>query len=377
MPNIHRHRQGQGTETSHAGTVLTHNERKLAETDRTMTHDEQKLGVAIHGVGDVAYAHAASWMKNPYAEIVSVSSRSAESAKALARKFQLDCAIATSFEELLRNDRVQIVNISGPNQVHAGQAMAAAESGRHVLVEKPMVLSMQDNRALRDAIEKSGVKSIVSFVLRWNPMFESLKTLLAAGTIGELFYVEVDYWHGLGPSYRGWEWASRTSTGGSANLLAGCHAVDAMRWFVGDDVTEVSAMSNNKKGLYEYDANVVAMMKFRGGVIGKTSVLLDAIIPYSFNVDLIGTEGAVRDNRLWTPKLLPGQSHWTTFPTITPDSGDVHHHPFDAQINHFVDCIRNNVESHCSVADAFKTHELCLAIDQSLAAGGSTVQLPL
>ncbi len=342
-----------------------------------MTGNERKLGVAIHGVGDVAKAHASSWLKNPQVEIVSISSRRSESARALAREFDLTCSIPERFEDVLTDERVDIVNISGPNQVHAEQAIAAAQSGRHVLVEKPMVMSMDENRALRDAVQDAGVRSIVSFVLRWNPMFESLKSVLATQTIGELFYAEVDYWHGLGPSYRGWPWASKTATGGSANLLGGCHAVDAMRWFVEDEVVEVSAMSNNKKGLYEYDANVVAIVKFRNGVIGKTSVLLDAVIPYSFNVDLIGTEGAARDNRLWAPRLLPGQDDWTTVPTITPDSGDVSHHPFDAQINHFVACIQNEVESHCNVADAYKTHELCLAIDQSLANGGCPINLPL
>ncbi len=342
-----------------------------------MTNGERKLGVAIHGVGDVAQAHAASWLKNPHVEIVSVSSRNPASARTLAKKYNLNCTIAERYEDVLRDERVDIVNISGPNQVHADQAIAAARAGRHILVEKPMVLSMDQNRALRDAVHEAGVRSIVSFVLRWNPMIESLKSLLASATIGELFYAEVDYWHGLGPWYRGWPWASKTATGGSANLLAGCHAVDAMRWLVADEVAEVSAMSNNQKGLYEFDANVVATIKFRNGVISKTSVLLDAAIPYSFNVDLIGTEGAVRDNRLWAPKLLPGQNDWTTFPTITPDSGDVHHHPFDAQINHFVECIRDQIESHCNVADAYKTHELCLAIDQSLAQGGRPISLPL
>jgi predicted dehydrogenase len=342
-----------------------------------MTDNERKLGVAIHGVGEVAYAHAASWLKNPHVEIVSVSSRNPASAQALVDKYRLSCSVPTHFEELLEDDRVDIVNISGPNQVHAEQAIAAAQSGRHILVEKPMVLTMQQNRALRDAVAQAGVRSIVSFVLRWNPMFENLKSLLARQTIGDLFYAEVDYWHGLGPSYHGWPWASKIATGGSANLLGGCHAIDAMRWFVGDDVVEVSAFSNNKKGYYEYDANVVAIVKFRSGVIGKSSVLLDAEIPYTFNVDLIGTEGAARDNRLWAPDLLPGQSGWTTIPSITPDSGDVHHHPFDAQINHFVQCIRDGVESHCNVADAYKTHELCLAIDRSLADGGQCVKLPL
>ena len=60
----------------------------------------------------------------------------------------------------------------------------------------------------------------------------------------------------------------------------------------------------------------------------------------------------------------------------TPDSGDVHHHPFDAEMNHLVDCIREDRESHCSVADAYHTHEVCLAIDRSLANGGRPVKLP-
>jgi predicted dehydrogenase len=160
-------------------------------------------------------------------------------------------------------------------------------------------------------------------------------------------------------------------------LLAGCHAVDAIRWFIRDEVAEVSAYGNNPKGLYEYPANVVAVLKFRGGAIGKTSTLLDSDMPYAFNIDLAGTEGTLRDNRVWSKKLFPGQTSWSTVPTILPDSGAVEHHPFDAQMNHLVDCIRAGRESHCNVADAYFTHELCLAIDQSLAEGGRPVTLPL
>ncbi|MCU0961170.1 MAG: Gfo/Idh/MocA family oxidoreductase [Pirellulaceae bacterium] len=342
-----------------------------------MSQLEGKLGVAIHGVGDVAYAHAASWRKNPHVEIVSVSSRNPESARQLVDRLQLTCPVRPTMEEVLRDERVQIVNLSGPNHVHAEQAIAAAEAGRHVLVEKPMALTLAECRAVRDAIARHGVKSIVGFVLRWNPLLESLKSLVSQNGLGQLFYAEVDYWHGLTPAYRGWEWASRIATGGSAMLFGGCHAVDALRWLAGDEVAEVAAFGHNPHGLYEYPPNVVAAVKFRNGMVGKTSVLLDAKIPYTFNIDLLGTEGAARDNRLWLPRLLPGQRQWTAFPTIGPDSGDVHHHPFDAQINHFVECIRQDVESHCNVADTFHTHELCLAIDQSLAAGGTVVRLPL
>jgi len=339
--------------------------------------EDGKLGVAIHGAGWVAGAHAASWLKNPHARIVSVSSRRKESARKLADQFHLDCAVRDDFDEVLRDDRVDIVNISGPNHVHTSQGIAAAQAGKHMLMEKPMCLSMEENRALRDAVARAGVRSVVSFVLRWNPLLESLKSLLAQGAVGQMIYVEVDYWHRIGDWWSGWGWARTKASGGSTMLLGGCHAADALRWFAGDEAAEVSAYSNNVTGRFEYDANVVAAVKFRSGVIGKTSALFDAEMPYSFNIDIAGTEGTLRDNRVWSKKLLPGQTAWATVPTILPDSADVEHHPFDAEINHFVECIRAGTESHCNIADAYHTHELCIAIDRSIEQGGRSVTLPL
>lgn len=339
--------------------------------------EDGKLGVAIHGAGWVAGAHAASWLKNPHARIVSVSSRRKESARKLADQFHLDCAVRDDFDEVLRDDRVDIVNISGPNHVHTSQGIAAAQAGKHMLMEKPMCLSMEENRALRDAVAQAGVRSVVSFVLRWNPLLESLKSLLAQGAVGQMIYVEVDYWHRIGDWWSGWGWARTKASGGSTMLLGGCHAADALRWFAGDEAAEVSAYSNNVTGRFEYDANVVAAVKFRSGVIGKTSALFDAEMPYSFNIDIAGTEGTLRDNRVWSKKLLPGQTAWATVPTILPDSADVEHHPFDAEINHFVECIRAGTESHCNIADAYHTHELCIAIDRSIEQGGRSVTLPL
>ncbi len=336
-----------------------------------------KLGVAIHGAGWVAGAHAASWKKNPHAEVVSVSDLHRERAEQLADRCQFDCTIRDNYDEVLRDDRVDIVDICGPSHVHTEQGIAAAEAGKHLLVEKPIALSVEENRRLRDAVAKAGVKSLAGFVLRWNPAVETAKSLVVSGAIGELFYLELDYWHGLGPSHHAWDLHSSKKTGGSAMLLGGCHAADAMRWLAGDEVAEVSAFSNNKKGLFEYDANVVAVMRFGSGIVGKTSALFDCEMPYQLNLDLLGTEGAVRDNRLWSRKLLAGQTGWTTYPTILPTSADVHHHSFDAEMNHFVRCILEDRESHCNIADAYRTHELCMAIDRSLEQAGRPVNLPL
>jgi len=338
---------------------------------------ERKLGVAIHGVGEVAHAHAASWLKCPDCRIVSVSSRQTSSAQQLVAKLGLDCPVRATYAEVLADPAVDILNLSGPNHVHAEQAIAAAQAGKHLMVEKPMAITPEQNRDLRDAVARAGVKSVVSFVLRWNPLVKNLKSLLAGGAIGELFYTEVDYWHGLGDAWTGWEWARRRDSGASAMLLAGCHAVDALRYLAAKPVAQVAAVSNNQTGRFEYPANVAAVVTFADGSIGKTSVLLDACLPYQFNIDLVGTEGAIRDNRLWSKRLLPGQTGWTVMNTVLPDSGAVGHHPFDAQMQHLVDCIVRDEASHCDVADAFATHEVCMAIDRSAALGGQPVRLPL
>jgi len=338
---------------------------------------DRKLGVAIHGAGSVARAHAASWQKCDGAEIVSVSSRRLETAQKFADELGLECTVTDDFDAVLADERVDIVNLSGPNQVHAAQGIAAAQAGKHLMIEKPMCLTADENRRLRDAVAAAGVKSVVSFVLRWNPLLEGLRSLLGRGAVGDLFYVEVDYWHGIADWYSGWQWAHTRETGGSTMLLGGCHAADAIRFLAGSEVVEVAAFGNNIKGGFEYDANVVAMLKFENGMIGKTSALFDAEIPYSFNIDLVGTEGTLRDNRIWSKPLFPGQTDWTELKTIMPDSGDVDHHPFDAQMDHLVECVNQERESHCNVAGAFHSHEICLGIDQSIAEGGKPVRLPL
>ena len=335
-----------------------------------------KLGVAIHGAGWVAGAHAVSWRKNPHVEIVSIGARHRERAERFAERFGLHCAVRTSLDEVLADPRVDIVDIAGPSHVHAEQGMAAARAGKHILVEKPIALTMEENRALRDAVAEAGVKSITSFVARFNPEVATLKSLIQSGAIGRLFYAEIDYWHSIKPTHHAWHLHSKKKTGGSAMLLGGCHAVDALRWLVDDEAEEVSAYSNNPKALFEYDANVVAIIRFRNGVIAKTSTLFDSQMPYAFNIDLAGTDGTLRDNRIWSNRLFPGQTDWARVPTVMMDSADVMHHAFDQQIDYFVDCIRHDRQPHCSIADGYRSHELCMAIDRSLETG-VPVRLPL
>jgi predicted dehydrogenase len=92
-------------------------------------------------------------------------------------------------------------------------------------------------------------------------------------------------------------------------------------------------------------------------------------------VEIFGDKGSVKNNRLWSHKF-PGQSDWIEIPAIAPDSSDVTHHPFQAQIDHFVECIERDVESHCNLEDAIKTHEVVFAAQECYRTG-RPVALPI
>ncbi|HZP84872.1 MAG TPA: Gfo/Idh/MocA family oxidoreductase [Chthonomonadaceae bacterium] len=337
----------------------------------------KKLGVAIHGAGWVAGEHIRSYQKNPHTEVVSISSRTRESAEARAREAGLtDVTITTDYEAVLKDPRVDIVSLCTPPNLHAQETIQAAQAGKHILIEKSVANDLASLRAMQEAVQKAGVKTVVSFVLHWNPQFLWIHRMLEEDAIGPLFYAEVDYWHNIGPQYKQYAWNIYKEVAGSVLLSAGCHAVDAIRHFVKDTVVEVMAYSNKRNQEYEYDTNLVGILKFAGGAIGKVSASFDVRCPYAFNIDLLGDKGAIRDNHIYAKDFFAGQTDWITVPTIRPDSGDVTHHPFDGEIGHFIDCILNDKESFVNLADAAITHEVCYALDKS-AETGQPVKLPL
>lgn len=327
------------------------------------------LGVAILGTGDVSNGHIRAWKTHPETEVRAILSRDRARAEAFVRAHGLEgCRAYTSLDELLKQDGLDIVSICTPHHLHAEQGIAAAQSGRHVVVEKPVALNLEDLRKLDRAIREANVRSIVSFVLRWNPLFEMIRALLAKNTIGDLFYGEVDYLHGITPALPLYPWVRQRAYGGSALLTAGCHAVDALRWFAQQEATEVFCYANTSPGNplnYEYEPNSVALIQFAGGMMGKVATSIESVAPYTFPIALMGNQGTIRNNRVFS-RHWTGQTGWATIPTILPDSGAVDHHPFVPQMAHFVECIRTGAESHCSVADTVKTHEICLAAGLSL-----------
>ncbi len=339
----------------------------------------KELGVGIIGTGWVAGAHIHAIEANPHTEVRGMVSRDKARAAARAEELGLTrCRAYDHLEEMLNDPGIQIVSIATPHHLHVEQGIAAAKAGKHIILEKPVALDLAGLRALQAAVRAAKVKTVVCFVLRWNPLFEMIKTFLAQGAIGNLFLAEVDYLHGIGPWYAQYEWNTKKAIAGSSLLTAGCHAVDGLRWFVGKKAVEVFAYSNvsPKNPLsYEYEPNSLTIVKFEDGTLGKVASSVECRQPYIFNIQLVGDQGTIRNNQVFSTGWT-GQKGWATFPTIMPDSGDVSHHPFADEVNHFVDCIQNNRESHCNLEDAALTHEICFA-SQISAAEKRPVKLPL
>jgi predicted dehydrogenase len=220
------------------------------------------------------------------------------------------------------------------------------------------------------------VKTVVSFVLRWNPLVLTIRQMLADGAFGRPFFVQTAYWHNVVASgYPGATSGPRTSPI-SAMLGGGCHAMDMARYLIGADVTQVTALTKDTVEGHASPANTAALVRFANGAMGYISACTEQWMPYVFNVELFGPDGAIRGNRFFSRKYT-GATDFIEIPTVMPDSGDVSHHPFQGEVDHFIECIRAGHESHVSLHDAANTHEACFAADQSAARGGTPITLPL
>ena len=342
---------------------------------------EAKLHVLVHGAGWVAGEHIRAFAANPHTEVVAISSRRLASCRARAEEAGLTrVGLYADYEEALANEHVDIVCVCTPQHLHAENTIAAAEAGKHVVIEKPIANTPAEMQAMLRAVRTARVKTVVSFVLRWNPLFDTVKAMVADGAVGDVYYVEADYQHDIASWWTGFEDARKKATGVSAMLVAGCHALDAARWFMAQgryeaaEPVEVFAYSGGyrkgrneeydyhthtwqKAAPLEYDDLEVCLVKFANGGLAKITVNYGAVMPYVFPVEVFGDRGTIKDNRIWSHKF-PGQRDWVEIPTILPDSADVSHHPFQGQMDHFVDCVLNDRESHCNLADAIKTHDI-------------------
>jgi predicted dehydrogenase len=328
----------------------------------------QKLGAGIIGCGAVAQEYVKAFQKDERSEVRALVSRNPANAQRYRDKYNLQCTIETDAEKMLRRADVDIVVVCTPHDLHTQYVVAAAEAGKHVIIEKPVALTMEDVQTQLQAVRKNNVKTIVSFVLHWNPLLMSIDRLIEGGSLGNIFMVEVDYLHRIWMTPQQ-KWLGSSKQSGTAILTGGCHAVDALRWFARSEAEEVYAYQVKTENPIEYPGTISVNVKFQDGKIGRTATSFDARMPYRFHIGVYGTEGSIRNDEVFAPKLFPGQNNFLKIPCILPDSADVSHHPFTSEVAHFLDCILGDKRPFPDLEDAAQTQAICFAADRSAESG--------
>ena len=363
---------------------------------------DRKLGVAVCGVGWCAAQHIAAFLHNPRTAVTWLCARDLDRARANLATYGValpDARITTSYDEVLAASDVDIVSIATPNHLHAEEAVAAARAGKHLLLEKPTGLDVDELVRIRDAVRRAGVRTIVSFELRYNPFLMFARWLRTAGWLGEIRFARTQYLSQVKDWYSGWSWVRTRESGRSHLLAAGCHAVDALRWCSGLEPTTVSALHTHFTKGYEWPTSIVANMILGADALGHVTSSTDFMLPYTFQVELMGDRATLRQDLLqWldTPIELERLAAANPFPDVRlapatdpagrpairimcamPDSADVSHHPFQPEIDELVACVLEGRETSINVFDAQKTMEVCLAADRSAELGGAPIALPL
>ena len=328
----------------------------------------RKLGVGIIGCGWVAGEYVKAFEKDQRSEVRALVSRNRANAERYRDRHGLECTIETDAALMLRQDNVDIVVVCTPHNRHTEYVVAAAQAGKHVIIEKPAALTPEDVRKQQQAVKKSKVKTLVGFVLHWNPLLMSIDKLISQGVFGNIFMVEVDYMHRIWMTPEE-KWLASREQSGTAILTGGCHAIDALRWFARSEVEEVCAYQVKTENPIEYPGTISVNVRFRDGKIGRSTTSFDAQMPYRFNIGIYGTEGSLRNDELFAPRLFPGQNNFLKIPCILPDSGDVAHHPFEGEVSHFLDCIIEDVRPFPDLDDAASTSAVCFAADLSAQSG--------
>lgn len=218
--------------------------------------------------------------------VEAIASRTQSKAAAAAEELGIPKAYG-SYEALLGDPTIEAVYIPLPNHLHLEWTLAAAAAGKHVLCEKPLALSSTDARRMIDASNQAGVLLMEAFMYRLHPLWQEVRRLIGAGTIGELVAFQSFFsYHNLDPT----DIRNQVTTGGGALLDIGCYPVNAARMLFGSEPGKVKALIRRHPD-FGTDVITSALLDFGGR---HATFTVSTMLEPDQRVDLVGSEGRLR-----------------------------------------------------------------------------------
>ncbi len=327
------------------------------------------------GYGAWGQHHAATIAKTEGAQLVAIAEPSEESRRAAA-KAHPDAAVVGDYRQLVQRDDLNVVDVIVPNRLHHEVATSVLSSGKHLLLEKPMCLTMQQCDDLLQLAGRKNLRIAINHEFRLSSLWGRVKTLVDEGLVGEPRYVLVEL--SRNPYRLGSDgWRFDINRVGNWILEEPIHFFDLARWYlscVGEPESVYAAANSRQPGHPELQDNCSAIVHFPGGAYAVVSQTL-AAFEHHQTVKLTGTQGAIWAS--WSGAL--DRTRHPTFFLKTFDGKSVQELPItrsagelfelEEQIAAMVAAIRDGRPSPCTGQDGKWSVALCLATQMSVKTG--------
>lgn len=256
-----------------------------------MSQRSDKLGIGIVGCGVISYQHAQSTLDSGNAELIAASSRTEKNRKKFSKRFKV--TMYSEYDEMLKRDDVHAISICTPSGTHLEYGIKAAEAGKHVIVEKPIEVSVERGEELVRSCEKNDVKLAVIYQNRYSNSVLKLKDAVDSGKIGTpvmargsvKWYRDQDYYSNS--AWRG----TLDLDGGGALINQSIHTLDLLIWILGDVTTVFGLKDTVTHAGIEAEDNLVASMKFENGTLGLFEASTSIIPAQPRTIEINGSKG--------------------------------------------------------------------------------------
>ncbi|MBX9677797.1 MAG: Gfo/Idh/MocA family oxidoreductase [Gemmataceae bacterium] len=253
------------------------------------------LGFAIVGCGMIARFHARALGDVPGTKVVALVGRNAASAEKMKAELNLDCVVSSDLAEVVKRPDVHVVIITTPSGAHLEPAVLAANAGKHVVVEKPLEITLDRCDRIIETCEKNKVKLCTIFPSRFGDANLELKKAIGSGRFGRLTLGETTCKWWRAQSYYdegGWK-GTQALDGGGALMNQAIHNVDLLLWMMGP----VSAIAGMTATLaherIEVEDTAVACMRFKNGAVGVIQAATSVWPGLPKTIGIHGDKGSV------------------------------------------------------------------------------------
>lgn len=339
---------------------------------------------AVIGCGGISNLHIKQIQSIPNAKLIAVADEVEAKAKEYGELYDVDWYVG--YNEMLKRDDIDIVNIVTPSGLHSKIAIDVAKSGKHVIVEKPIDVTLEKANEMLRVCKESNVKLTVIFQHRFDAATRKINNEIKEGKFGELIMGQASiHWYRSQAYYDSGAWRGTWELDGGGVLMnQSIHTIDLLQLFMGPVESVFAHTATKAHERIEVEDVAVATIKFKSGALGTITATTAAFPGLSTRIDIFGTKATaiIQDDKLThcyyieenNNDLIPRDNTENIAETLILENHQENAHRL--QFLDMMDAIKNDREPEVNGLEGIKSLEIILAIYKS-AQLGKEISLPI